>query len=55
MICELLGLPAADRPKFMAWAGNMTNVRNTLGFLWRMLRGVTSIKRYLERTWRRRA
>jgi cytochrome P450 PksS len=48
VICELLGLPSADRPKFMAWAGNITGVRSTIGFLWRMIRGVTAIKRCLE-------
>jgi cytochrome P450 len=48
VICELLGLPAEDRPKFMAWAGNMTGFRSTLGFIWRMIRGVTAMKRYLE-------
>jgi len=40
VICELLGLPAADRPKFTAWASNMTGVSSTLGFIWRMFRGV---------------
>ncbi|MFY9991080.1 MAG: cytochrome P450, partial [Rhodoplanes sp.] len=29
VICELLGLPAADRPKFMAWADNITGMRST--------------------------
>ena len=48
VICELLGLPIADRPKFMTWASNMTGVRSTIGFLWRMTRGVTAMKRYLE-------
>jgi cytochrome P450 len=48
VICELLGLPAADRPKFMAWAANITGVRSTIGFVWRMTRGVAAIKRYLE-------
>jgi cytochrome P450 PksS len=44
----LLGLPAADRPKFVAWAANITGARSTIGFLWRMTWGVTAIKRYLE-------
>ena len=44
VICELLGLPATDRPKFMAWAGNLTDVRSTIGFLWRMTYGVRSIR-----------
>ena len=48
VICELLGLPTADRPKFIAWAGNITGVRSTIGFLWRMIWGVAAIKRYLE-------
>jgi cytochrome P450 PksS len=48
VICELLGLPAADRQKFMIWAGNITDVRTSLGFLWRMMRGLGAVKRYLE-------
>jgi cytochrome P450 len=48
VICELLGLPVADRPKFMAWAANITGVRNTVGFVWRMMSGAAAIKRYLE-------
>jgi cytochrome P450 PksS len=48
VICELLGLPAADRPKFMAWAANITGVRSTVGFVWRMMWGVAAIRRYLE-------
>lgn len=48
VICELLGLPAADRPKFMLWASNITGVRNTLGFVWRMMTGARAVKRYLE-------
>ncbi|MPZ38377.1 MAG: cytochrome P450 [Rhizobiales bacterium] len=48
VICELLGLPASDRPRFMAWAGSMTGVRSTIGVVWRMIWGVSAIKRYLE-------
>ena len=33
VICELLGLPLADRPKFMAWAGGFTRFTGALGFL----------------------
>lgn len=33
VICELLGLPPADRPKFVAWAGGFTRVTGVLGFL----------------------
>ena len=48
VICELLGLPDADRPRFMAWARNVTGVRTSVGFLWRMIRGAWAMKRYLE-------
>ena len=33
VICELLGLPLADRPKFIAWAGGFTRFTGALGFL----------------------
>ena len=36
VICELLGLPPADRPKFIAWANTMGRLTNAFGFL-RML------------------
>ena len=48
VICELLGLPLADRPKFMAWAGRVTGVSGPVGFL-RMIPGLAGMKRYLER------
>ncbi len=46
VICELLGLPAADRSKFMAWADGATNVTGLVGFL-RMIPGLAAMKRYL--------
>src|SRR6478672_7278417 len=45
VICELLGLPLADRPKFVAWASGFTGV---LGFL-SLLPNVVAMKRYIER------
>jgi cytochrome P450 len=48
VISELLGLPLADRPKFIAWAGGFTRFTGALGFLW----GITNLfplKRYIER------
>ena len=47
VICELLGLPLADRPKFMAWAARATSVSSALVFL-RMVPTLAAIKRYLE-------
>src|SRR5262245_59795473 len=33
VICELLGLPSADRPRFIAWARSMTRLTGAVGFL----------------------
>src|ERR1700687_5920026 len=48
VICELLGLPLADRPKFVAWASGFTRFTGVVGFL-RLLPNVMAMKRYLER------
>jgi cytochrome P450 len=47
VICELLGLPLADRPKFMAWANRATSASSALVFL-RMVPTMVAIKRYLQ-------
>jgi cytochrome P450 len=48
VICELLGLPLADRPKFMAWAGGFTRFTGVLGFLG-AIPNLYALKRYFER------
>ena len=48
VICELLGLPLADRPKFTAWAGGFTRFSGALGFL-SMMPKILAMKRYMER------
>ena len=47
VICELLGLPPEDRPKFIAWANTMAHLTSAFGFL-RMIRGLMRMRRYLE-------
>ena len=47
VICELLGLPDADRPRFIAWARSLTRLTGMVSFL-RMLAGLGPMKRYLE-------
>ena len=47
VICELLGLPPADRPKFIAWANTVARLAGVTDFL-RMLGGLWPMKRYLE-------
>jgi cytochrome P450 len=46
VICELLGLPPSDRPKFIAWANSMARLTNAFGFL-RMIGGMRKMRRYL--------
>jgi cytochrome P450 len=48
VICELLGLPLADRPKFIAWASGFTRFTGALGFLG-AIPNLYALKRYLER------
>jgi len=47
VICELLGLPDADRPRFIAWAQSLTRLTGMVSFL-SMITGIRSMKRYLE-------
>ena len=47
VICELLGLPPADRPKFIAWAKSVANLANAFGFL-RLIGGLSRMRRYLK-------
>src|SRR5215831_15457689 len=47
VICELLGLPLSDRPKFIAWANTVARLTSVIGVL-RMIRGLSQMKRYLE-------
>jgi cytochrome P450 len=47
VICELLGLPPADRPKFIAWTNSFTRLTSAIGFLG-LIPAMVSMKRYLE-------
>ena len=44
VICELLGLPAADREKFMAWAATAVRVKGAISFF-RMMRSFSAMRR----------
>lgn len=47
VISELLGLPPADRPKFIAWANTMSSLTNVISFF-RLLLAVRKMRAYLE-------
>ena len=46
VICELLGLPLEDRPKFSAWAHRLTHASSPIGIL-AMIPDLYAMKRYL--------
>jgi cytochrome P450 len=48
VICELLGLPFADRPKFLAWANTVSRISGSLLSFWHMIRGLSAMRPYLE-------
>lgn len=48
VICELLGLPMADRPKFTAWAAGFTRLTGVAGFF-SAIPDMLALKRYIER------
>ncbi|MDA9494602.1 cytochrome P450 family protein [Bradyrhizobium sp. CCBAU 11361] len=47
VICELLGLPAADRPRFIDWANRMSSLTNVVSFF-RLLFALRKMRAYLE-------
>lgn len=47
VICELLGLPAEDRTKFMHWASGFTSAGSLFGFI-RVLPKIRALERYME-------
>ncbi|WP_262048433.1 cytochrome P450 [Bradyrhizobium sp. Bra78] len=47
VISELLGLPPADRPRFIAWANSMSSLTNVAGFF-RLLFAFRKMRAYLE-------
>jgi len=47
VICELLGLPQADRPQFIAWANAMAQFTSAVGFL-RAMFVLRKMRRYFE-------
>ncbi|OKO81520.1 cytochrome P450 [Bradyrhizobium sp. AS23.2] len=48
VISELLGLPLADRPRFIAWANTMSSLTNVLSFF-RLVFAFRKMRAYLER------
>jgi cytochrome P450 len=52
VICELLGLPTEDRPRFTRWAARFSTASTALDILWG-LTGLGKLMRYLRAEFRR--
>jgi cytochrome P450 len=48
VICELLGLPLEDRPKFSAWASGFTRLTGIVG-LFSVIPNILAMRHYLEK------
>ena len=48
VICELLGLPLEDRPKFNAWASGFTRLTGTIGLV-SLIPNILAMRHYLEK------
>jgi cytochrome P450 len=48
VICELLGLPLADRSMFIAWASGFTRFTGTVGLI-SLIPNILAMRRYLEK------
>ena len=47
VICELLGLPLADRPKFIAWTNSFTRLTGLMGFVG-LMPAMMAMRRYIQ-------
>ena len=48
IICEVLGLPRNDRPKFKQWFRGFAEINSAWG-LWKIIPGITKLLNYFER------
>lgn len=53
VICEILGLPPEDRPKFTRWANSFTTSINVPSLIWGLLFSLGRVLRYLREEFRR--
>lgn len=53
VICEMLGLPPEDRPRFTRWASCFSEVRGLGSLLWGLFTGVSRMMQYVREEFRR--
>ncbi len=55
VICELLGLPPEDRPKFTHWASRFSTSSSFVGIFWGLFMGVRQMMQYAREEIRRQS
>jgi cytochrome P450 len=55
VICEMLGLPPEDRPRFTRWASRFSTSSSILGIFWGLFVGVRQMMRYVREEYRRQS
>ncbi|MCI0361324.1 MAG: cytochrome P450 [Planctomycetaceae bacterium] len=55
VICEMLGLPLEDRPKFTHWASRFSTASSFVGIFWGLFTGVRQMMRYVREEFRRQS
>lgn len=53
VICEMLGLPPEDRPKFTRWASSFSSASTPVDVVWALATGVSRLLRYVREEFRR--
>lgn len=53
VICEMLGLPPEDRPRFTRWASVFSSAGGMASVLWGLFTGVSRLMQYLREEFRR--
>lgn len=53
VICEMLGLPPEDRPRFTRWASFFSATGSTASVLWALFTGVSRLMQYVRAEFRR--
>ena len=55
VICEILGLPPEDRPKFTRWAARLFTSSGVPGIIWGLLAGIRQMMKYAREEFRRQS
>jgi cytochrome P450 len=55
VICEMLGLPPEDRPRFTRWASRFSTSSSFVGIFWGLFMGIRQMMQYVRAEFRRQS